>query len=69
MINVAVLDDYQNIFKEFIDINKYKDKFNFTTFNKPFENQEEILLELQRFEAIFIMRERTKISKNLILGL
>ena len=69
MINVAVLDDYQNIFKEFIDINKYKDKFNFTTFNKPFEDQEEILLELQRFEAIFIMRERTKISKNLILGL
>ena len=24
MIKVAVLDDYQNIFKEFVDIEKYK---------------------------------------------
>ena len=33
MIKVAVLDDYQNIFKEFIDIDKYKSKFDFKIFN------------------------------------
>ena len=69
MIRVAVLDDYQNIFKEFIDIEKYKDKYDFKIFTKPFENEDEALLELENFEAIFVMRERTKISKYLISGM
>ena len=29
MINVAVLDDYQNVFKEIVDIEKFKEKYNF----------------------------------------
>ena len=66
MIKVAVLDDYQNIFREFIDINKYKNKYDFKIFTKPFQNEDEALLELENFEAIFAMRERTKISKFLI---
>ena len=69
MIKVAVLDDYQNIFKEFIDIEKYKNKFDFKIFTKPFQNEDEALLELENFEAIFAMRERTKISKFLITGM
>ena len=39
MIKVAVLDDYQNIFRDFIDIDKCKDKYDFTIFNKPFANR------------------------------
>ena len=69
MIRVAVLDDYQNIFKEFIDIEKYKGKYDFKIFTKPFENEDQALLELESFEAIFVMRERTKISKYLIAGM
>ena len=69
MIRVAVLDDYQNIFKEFIDINKYQNKFNFKIFNKPFQNEDEALLELENFDAIFVMRERTKITKSMISGM
>ncbi|MAV56720.1 MAG: hydroxyacid dehydrogenase [Candidatus Pelagibacter sp.] len=69
MIKVAVLDDYQNIFKEFINIEKYKDKYEFKIFNKPFENEDEALLELEKIEVLFIMRERTKISKALINGI
>jgi len=69
MIKVAVLDDYQNIFREFIDIDKYKSKFDFKIFTKPFQNEDEALLELENFEAIFVMRERTKISKSLIIGM
>ena len=69
MIKVAVLDDYQNIFKEFINIEKYKDKYEFKIFNKPFENEDEALLELEKIEVLFIMRERTKISKDLINGI
>ena len=69
MIKVAVLDDYQNIFKEFINIEKYKDKYEFKIFNKPFENEDEALIELEKIEVLFIMRERTKISKALINGI
>ncbi len=60
MIKVAVLDDYQNIFREFIDIHKYKNKFDFKIFTKPFENEDKALLELENFDAILVMRERTK---------
>ena len=63
MIKVAVLDDYQNIFKEFIDIEQYKNKYEFTIFTQPFQNEDEALLELKNFDAIFVMRERTKITK------
>ena len=69
MIKVAVLDDYQNVFKEFIDIEKHKNKFSFKTFTNPFQNEDEAILELENFDVIFAMRERTKISKSLISGL
>jgi len=69
MIKVAVLDDYQNVFKEFIDIEKYKNTYSFKIFTNPFQNEDEAILELENFEAIFVMRERTKISKSLISGL
>ena len=52
MIKVAVLDDYQNIFKEFIDIEKYKDKYDFQIFTKPFQNEDETLLEIESYCSI-----------------
>ena len=69
MIKIAVLDDYQNIFQEFIDVDKYKDKFEFTIFNEPFQNETEATLALENFDALFIMRERTPITKSLLEGL
>ena len=69
MIKVAVLDDYQNIFKEFTNIEKYKNKYDFTIFTKHFENEDEALSKLRNFDAILVMRERTKISKSLIIGM
>ena len=69
MIKVAVLDDYQNAFQQIVEIKKYKDKFDFKVFNQPFVNEKEAIIELEDFEALFIMRERTPITKNLIEGL
>ena len=66
MIKVAVLDDYQNIFCEFIDTEKYKDKYEFTIFNQPFANESEASIVLEKFDALFIMRERTPITRSLI---
>ena len=69
MIKVAVLDDYQNIFEEFIDTDKHKGKFEFTLFNEPFQNETEAILALEKFDALFVMRERTPLTKSLLEGL
>ena len=69
MIKVAVLDDYQEAFKEIIQIDKYKKKYEFKIFTEPFLNEAEAINLLNDFEAIFIMRERTKISSSLINSL
>ena len=69
MIKVAILDDYQNVFQQIVDTEKYKNKFDFKVFNQPFVNEKEAIIELEDFEALFIMRERTPITKNLIEGL
>ena len=66
MIKVAVLDDYQNIFKELVDIEKFKDKYNFKIFNEAFNDDNEAIVALEEFEALFIMRERTPITKTLL---
>jgi D-3-phosphoglycerate dehydrogenase len=69
MIKVAVLDDYQNAFQQIVDKEKYKDKFDIKVFNEPFVDEKEAIVELEDFEALFIMRERTPITKELIESL
>ena len=69
MIKVAVLDDYQNAFQQIVEIEKHKDKFEFKVFNNPFNNEKEAIVELEDFEALLIMRERTPMTKTLIEGL
>ena len=69
MIKVAVLDDYQDIFRQIVDVQKYKDKFEFKIFNNPFSDEKEAIVELEDFEVLFIMRERTPMTKTLIESL
>ena len=69
MIKVAVLDDYQNAFQQIVETEKYKNKFIFKVFTEPFADEKEAIVELEDFEALFIMRERTPMTKNLIESL
>ena len=69
MIKVAVLDDYQDVFRQIVDVQKYKDKFEFKIFNNPFSDEKEAIVELEDFEVLFIMRERTPMTKTLIESL
>ena len=66
MLKVAVLDDYQNVFEEIINIENHQDKFEFTIFNEAFESEEAAIVALEDFNCLFIMRERTPITKNII---
>ena len=69
MIKVAILDDYQDVFRQIIDIEKYKNKFDFKIFNESFINESEATTALENFDALFIMRERTPMTKSLIESL
>ena len=69
MIKVAILDDYQNISQEFVDLKKLSGKYQIKVFSEPFKDEEDAIDQLNDFEALFIMRERTKISENLINNL
>jgi len=69
MIKVAILDDYQNVSQEFVDLKKLEGKYEIKVFSEPFKNEEETIENLKSYEALLIMRERTLITKNLIQNL
>ena len=69
MIKVAVLDDYQDVFQQIIEVENYKNKFEFKIFTNPFIDEKEATVELEDFEALLIMRERTPMTKSLIESL
>ena len=69
MFKVAVLDDYQNVSQEFVDLKKLAGKYEIKIFSEPFKSEDEAVEQLKDFEAILIMRERTPITENLINSL
>jgi len=66
MLKVAILDDYQNVSHEFVDLKKLSGKYEFKIFSEPFTDEADAIEQLSDFEALLIMRERTPITKNLI---
>ena len=66
MLKVAILDDYQNVSQEFVDLKKLSGKYEFKIFSEPFLDEAEAIEQLADFEALLAMRERTPITKNLI---
>ena len=69
MLKVAILDDYQNISQQFVDLKKLSGKYEIKIFSEPFVDEADALDKLAEFEALLIMRERTPITKNLIENL
>ena len=69
MIKVAILDDYQNVSQEFVDLKKLSGKYEIKIFSEPFLNEDDAIEQLSGFEALLIMRERTPITKKLIESL
>ena len=60
MLKVAILDDYQNVAQDFVDLKKLSGKYEIIVFSEPFENEDDAIEQLIDFEALLIMRERTK---------
>ena len=69
MLKVAILDDYQNVSQEFVDLKKLSGKYEIKVFSEPFFDEKQAIEELKEYEALLIMRERTKITSTLITNL
>ncbi len=69
MLKVAIIDDYQNVSQEFVDLEKLSKKYEIKVFNDPFIDENDAIEQLMEYEALLIMRERTKITSNLINSL
>ena len=69
MLKVAILDDYQNVSQQFLNLNKLSGKYEIKIFSEPFIDEADAIEQLSDFEALLIMRERTPMSKNLIENL
>jgi D-3-phosphoglycerate dehydrogenase len=66
MLKIAILDDYQNVSQAFLNLKKLDVKYEFKIFNEAFVDEDDAGEQLKDYEALLIMRERTKITKSLI---
>ena len=66
MLKIAILDDYQDISKDLIDLDNVSKRYEINVFTEPFVDEKETIEQLKEFEALLIMRERTHITKNII---
>jgi len=66
MLNVAVLDDYQNVTRKFANWSELDGKISLKVFNKYFDNSNELVKSLSDFEVLCLMRERTTLSSSII---
>ena len=69
MLKVAILDDYQNVSQQFIDLEKLSGKYEIKIFSEPFVDEADVIEQLSDFEALLVMRERTPITKKIIESL
>ena len=58
MLKVAILDDYQNVSQELVDVKKLSGKYEIKVFSSAFSNEEDAIEQLIDYEALLIMRER-----------
>ena len=66
MLKVAILDDYQNVSEQFVNLENLSGKYEFKIFSEPFVDETDAIEQLADFEALLVMRERTPITKNLV---
>jgi len=65
----AILDDYQNVALGLADWSTLAGEVEFTVFNAPLGEPDEIARALQGFDMVVLMRERTAFPRRLIEAL
>ncbi|MCW3791823.1 D-2-hydroxyacid dehydrogenase family protein [Paenibacillus sp. LS1] len=65
-LRCAVLDDYQNVALRSADWSPLMDRVEIQTFNNYMGSEEKVIQELQDFDIVVLMRERTRFPENVI---
>ncbi|MCP1183955.1 D-2-hydroxyacid dehydrogenase family protein [Paenibacillus sp. 1781tsa1] len=65
-LRCAVLDDYQNVALTSADWSSLKDRVEIQTFNNYMGSEEKVIQELQDFDIVVLMRERTPFPERVI---
>jgi phosphoglycerate dehydrogenase-like enzyme len=65
-VNIAILDDYQNVALKSADWSPLQDRSRITVFNDHVSDPVALVERLRPFEVISIMRERTPLPRSII---
>ena len=65
-MQVAILDDYQNVAMEMADWSPVAERADITVFNDHISDSDDLIERLAPFDVVFVMRERTPLSRNII---
>ncbi|BBY57001.1 2-hydroxyacid dehydrogenase [Mycolicibacterium sarraceniae] len=65
-VQVAVLDDYQNVALEMADWSAIADRADVTVFSDHIFDPDALVARLAPFDIIFVMRERTPLPRSII---
>lgn len=63
---IAVLDDYQNVARDFADWSKFEDRADITIFNDHLSDTAAVIERLRPFTVICVMRERTPLTREIL---
>ena len=53
MLKVAILDDYQNVSQQFVDLEKLAGKYEIKIFSEPFEDEADVIDKLADFCLLY----------------
>ena len=65
-LNVAILDDYQNVSLDFANWDLLSDKIELDVFNEYIGKEKKLSDILSKYDVLCLMRERTPLPKDLI---
>jgi phosphoglycerate dehydrogenase-like enzyme len=68
-VRIAILDDYQNVTKDFADWSVLPDTADIVVFNDHITDQQVLTERLLPFDIICVMRERTPLTGELLAAL
>src|SRR5215467_13656174 len=69
MLQIAILDDYQNVALESADWASLADRATLTVFNDHLSDANEVVKRLAAFDVVCVMRERTPLSREILARL
>lgn len=65
-VQVAVLDDYQNVALQIADWSAVSNRADITVFNDHVSDPDELVARLSPFDVVLVMRERTPLPRSII---